>query len=51
MQKEVILRYLRYYLGVWLERLRRTTKGLGQDSWCLGWNLNQGPLSLKQEKL
>jgi hypothetical protein len=51
MQKEVILRYLRYYHGIWMERLRKTMKGLGQDSWCLGWDLNQRPLSLKQKNL
>jgi hypothetical protein len=51
MQKEVTLHCLRYYPGVRLERVRKTTKGLGQDSWCLGWDLNQGPLSLKQECL
>jgi hypothetical protein len=50
-EKEVAVCYLRYYPGVWLERLRMTTKGLDQDSWCLGWDLNQGPLSLKQENL
>jgi hypothetical protein len=51
MQKEGTLHYLRYCPGVWLERLRKTTKGPGQDSWCLSWDLNQGPLSLKQENL
>jgi len=27
LQKEVTLHYLRYYPGIWLERLRKTTKG------------------------
>jgi hypothetical protein len=32
MQKEVSVGYLRYYPGVWLERRRKTSKSLGQDS-------------------
>lgn len=40
MQKEIIVHYLRYYPGVWLERLRKTSKGLGQDSCFLGWNVD-----------
>jgi hypothetical protein len=34
---------LRYYPGICLEGLRKTTKCLGQDSWSLGQDLNPEP--------
>ena len=51
MQKEVTMHYLRYYPDNLLERLRKTTEGLGQNSCCVGWVFNHGPLSLNQENL
>jgi hypothetical protein len=34
---------LRYYPGIFLQGVRKTTKPLSQDSWSLGRYLNPGP--------
>jgi hypothetical protein len=33
----------RYYSGIYLEGLKKTTKNINQDSWSPGWDLNPGP--------
>jgi hypothetical protein len=40
---------LRYYPGICLEELRKTTKNLSQDSQSLGRGLNPGPPGLTHE--
>jgi hypothetical protein len=41
--KEAVVSLLRYYRRILLERLRKTTKNLCQDSRCPGRNLNPTP--------
>jgi hypothetical protein len=41
--KERSWRNLRHYIGIYLERLRRTTRNVSQVSWSLGRDLNLGP--------
>jgi hypothetical protein len=41
--KEAVVSLLRYYRGILLERLRKITKNLSQDSRCPGRNLNPAP--------
>jgi hypothetical protein len=48
MWKEVVIAYLRYYPGICLEELRKTTERHCQDSQSLGWDLNLGPLPPKK---
>jgi hypothetical protein len=43
MWKEKSWHNLRYYPGICLEGLRKTTKNLGQDYWSPGCGLNLGP--------
>lgn len=39
-QKEVIVVYSRYYPGICLEGLRKTTKTLSEENLCLGRDSN-----------
>jgi hypothetical protein len=41
--KEEAVSNLRYYLGIFLERLRETTRNLSKNSRSLIRDLNQGP--------
>jgi hypothetical protein len=41
--KEVIVALMRYYPGICLQKLRKVTINLSQDSWCPGRDSNGAP--------
>jgi hypothetical protein len=48
---EAAVAYLRYYHGIYLEELKKTTKNLSQDSRCLGRDSNRDPPEYMSEAL